>query len=407
MEKARLRKYAQLIARMGVNVKEGRDVFVTAGLDQPEFVEMVTEELYLCGARKVFVEFTYSPLSKYHYQYRSLEAASTVENFEEAKLSYMADHLPCRLFLDSADPDALQGVDTEKMSAAQKARFPITRKYRDSIDGRHQWCIAAVPGPKWAQKVFPNETAEVAVEKLWDAILSTSRVNDDPIAAWEEHNKDIHDRCRYLNELQIETLEYRSSNGTDFRVGLIDGARFCGGAETTDTGTVFNPNIPSEECFTSPKKGVAEGIVYSTKPLCYQSQLIEDFWIRFENGKAVEAHAEKNDDLLHKMLSMDEGASYLGECALVPFNSPINQTGLLFYNTLFDENACCHLALGRGFIDVIEDCHSKSKDELHQMGINDSMIHQDFMIGSADLEITAHCKGGKTVAIFKNGTWAF
>lgn len=407
MEKTRLQKYAQLIARMGVNVQKGQDVFLNAELDQPEFVAMVTEELYKCGARKVFVEFNYQPLNKYHYQYRTLEAESTVENFEEAKMSYMSEHLPCRLFLDSSDPDGLKGVDMEKMSAAQQARFPITRKYRDSIDGRHQWCIAAVPGPQWAKKVFPNETEENAIEKLWEAILSTSRVDEDPIAAWEAHNKDIHARCQYLNDLNIETLEYHSSNGTDFRVGLIEGARFCGGAETTENGTVFNPNIPSEECFTSPKKGVAEGIVYSTKPLSYQGQLIEDFWVRFENGKAVEVHAEKNDELLHKMISMDEGAAYLGECALVPFNSPINETGLLFCNTLFDENACCHLALGRGFIDVIEDCHSKTKEEIQQLGINDSMIHQDFMIGSADLEITAHCKDGKTVAIFKNGTWAF
>lgn len=407
MQKETLRKYAELIAKMGVNVQPGQDVVLNADLDQPEFVAMVTEELYKCGARKVFVKFNYQPLAKLHYNYRSLDAVSTVEDFEEAETRYAADHLVCRLFIDSADPDGMKGIDIEKMAAARQAQYKITKPYRDKMEGKHQWCIAAVPGEKWAKKIFPNEETDVAMEKLWDAILSTSRVNEDPIAAWEAHNKDIHDRCEYLNSLHIESLHYTSSNGTDFTVGLIDNSLFCGGSEMTQKGVSFNPNIPSEECFTSPKRGQAEGIVYSTKPLCYQGQLIENFYLKFEGGKVVEAHAEVNDEQLHKMLQMDEGASYLGECALVPFDSPINQTGLLFYNTLFDENACCHLALGAGFMDVIPNCHEKTQEEIHAMGVNDSMIHQDFMIGSEDLEIVAHCKDGKDVQIFKNGTWAF
>lgn len=407
MQKETLRKYAELIAKMGVNVQPGQDVVLNADLDQPEFVAMVTEELYKCGARKVFVKFNYQPLAKLHYNYRSLDAVSTVEDFEEAETRYAADHLVCRLFIDSADPDGMKGIDIEKMAAARQAQYKVTKPYRDKMEGKHQWCIAAVPGEKWAKKIFPNEETDVAMEKLWDAILSTSRVNEDPIAAWEAHNKDIHDRCEYLNSLHIESLHYTSSNGTDFTVGLIDNSLFCGGSEMTQKGISFNPNIPSEECFTSPKRGQAEGIVYSTKPLCYQGQLIENFYLKFEGGKVVEAHAEVNDEQLHKMLQMDEGASYLGECALVPFDSPINQTGLLFYNTLFDENACCHLALGAGFMDVIPNCHEKTQEEIHDMGVNDSMIHQDFMIGSEDLEIVAHCKDGKDVQIFKNGTWAF
>ena len=404
MQKDILRRYAQLIAKMGVNVQEGQDVVLNAGIEQPEFVEMVTEELYKLGARKVFVKWSYEPLTKLHYQYRSMDAVCKMESFEEEEAKYVSDNLLCRLFLTSEDPDGLKGVDIEKMAAARQAQYKIMKPLRDKMDGKHQWCIAGVPGKKWAQKVFPNETPEAAVEKLWEAILSTSRVDEDPIAAWEAHNKDVHDRCEYLNSLDIESLEYHSANGTNFKVGLLKGAKFMGGSETTQSGTVFNPNIPSEECFTSPDRMTAEGVVYSTKPLSYQGQLIENFHLTFKDGKVVESHAEVNDEQLTKMLDMDEGARYLGECALVPFDSPINQTGLLFYNTLFDENACCHLALGAGFTEVVKD---KTQEEAHAMGINDSMIHQDFMIGSADLDIVAHCEGGKDVQIFKNGTWAF
>lgn len=199
----------------------------------------------------------------------------------------------------------------------------------------------------------------------------------------------------------------RAPTGTDFTVGMIPEAQFCGGGETSLQGVFFNPNIPTEECFISPMKGVAEGIVYATKPLSYQGQLIDGFWIRFHEGKAVEWHAEVNNDLLTKLITMDEGSCYLGECALVPFDSPINRTGLLFYNTLFDENACCHLALGMGFADTIRDFQNKTLEECRALGVNDSMIHEDFMIGSADLSIDAVCGGGKVVPIFRSGTWAF
>ena len=246
------------------------------------------------------------------------------------------------------------------------------------------------------------------MEKLWEAILSTSRaLEGDPQANWAAHNKDIHDRRDYLNSLHIRQLRYRSATGTDFTVGMIPEAQFCGGGETSLQGIFFNPNIPTEECFISPMRGVAEGIVYATKPLSYQGQLISGFWIRIHEGKAVEWHAEENNELLTKLIEMDEGSRYLGECALVPFDSPINQTGLLYYNTLFDENACCHLALGMGFADTIRDFQNKTLDECRKLGVNDSMIHEDFMIGSADLSIDAVCEDGKTVAIFRNGTWAF
>ena len=407
MKKSVLRAYARLIAESGVNVQKGQEVFITAGLDQPEFVAMVVEECYRRKAKKVVVDWNYQPLTRLHVRHQSLTTMSTLDNYEEARWQHYVDTIPCRIYLESDDPDGLRGVDQEKMAKAQQKKYPIIKGYRDQIENKYQWCIAAVPGVKWAKKLFPELRASQAVEKLWEAILHTSRVDDDPVAAWDAHNKDLKSRCDYLNGLGIRELQYRASNGTDLRVGMIPEAQFCGGGETSLQGIFFNPNIPTEECFISPKRGVAEGIVYSSKPLSYQGQLIDRFWIRFREGKAAEWGAEENEALLTKLITMDEGSAYLGECALVPFNSPINETGILFYNTLFDENACCHLALGMGFADTIRDFEHKTLDECRALGVNDSMIHEDFMIGTADLAIDALCEDGRTVSLFRNGTWAF
>ena len=407
MKKTVLRKYAQLIAEKGVNIQKKQEVIIQCELDQPEFVKMLVEECYRAGAGKVIVYWDYQPLEKIHYRYQSVTTLSKVEKWEEERLQHYVDELPCRIYLVSEDPDGLKGVNQEKMNKAMQKRFPIIKPYRDKMENRYQWCIAAVPGEKWAKKVFPGLPKGKAIEKLWEAILFTSRVDDDPVAAWDKHNKDLHDRCEYLNSLGIDKLIYKGTNGTDFSVGMIDDAVFRGGGEVSLQGIYFNPNIPTEECFISPKRGIAEGIVYATKPLSYQGQLIEGFSIRFENGKAVEVHAEKNEELLKKMISMDEGAAYLGECALVPVNSPISESGLLFYETLFDENAACHLALGMGFADSIKDFDKYTLDECREKGINDSMIHVDFMIGFDGLDIDAVTRDGKTVPIFRRGTWAF
>ena len=407
MKKSVLRAYARLIAESGVNIQKGQEVFITAGLDQPEFVAMVVEECYRRKAKKVVVDWNYQPLTRLHVRHQSLTTMSTLDNYEEARWQHYVDTIPCRIYLESDDPDGLRGVNQEKMAKAQQKKYPIIKGYRDQIENKYQWGIAAVPGVKWAKKLFPELRASQAVEKLWEAILHTSRVNDDPVAAWDAHNKDLKSRCDYLNGLGIRELQYRASNGTDLRVGMIPEAQFCGGGETSLQGIFFNPNIPTEECFISPKRGAAEGIVYSSKPLSYQGQLIDRFWIRFREGKAAEWGAEENEALLTKLITMDEGSAYLGECALVPFNSPINETGILFYNTLFDENACCHLALGMGFADTIRDFEHKTLDECRALGVNDSMIHEDFMIGTADLSIDALCEDGRTIPLFRNGTWAF
>ena len=407
MKKATLRAYARLIVRSGINVQKGQEVLVYADLDQPEFVQMVVEEAYKAKASKVIVEWNYAPLEKIHVRHQSVKTLGAVEKWQLERQEHFCQAMPARIHLVSEDPDGLKGMNMEKVAKSRQLRYPILKPYLDRREGAQQWCIAAVPGVAWAKKVFPGMRASAAVEKLWEAILDASRVDEDPVAAWEKHNADLASRCDYLNSLGIQKLHYTADNGTDFTVGMIPEAQFCGGGEVSRRGIFFNPNIPTEECFISPMKGQAEGIVYATKPLSYQGQLIEDFSIRFEGGRAVEVKAAKGEELLKSMIAMDEGAAYLGECALVPQSSPIAQSGILFYNTLFDENAACHLALGMGFADTIRDHHNKTLEECRALGINDSMIHEDFMIGCDSMNIDALCADGRTVPVFRGGNWAF
>ena len=408
MKKTILKKYAELIAKRGVNVQKGQDVIINADLDQPEFVKMVVEACYKCGARKVTVEWSYQPLAKLHNKYCSLKTLSTVDEWIIEKWKMKVKTLPATIWLDSEDPDGLKGMNDKKSAQARMATFPIIKPFRDEMENKYQWCIAAVPGKKWAKKVFPDLPVSKAVEKLWEAILKASRVDDDPIKAWEKHNKNLAARCAYLNSLHLKSLTYKSSNGTNFTVGLLDKSLFVGGGENTlGSNIYYNPNIPSEECFTTPRKGDIEGVVYSTKPLSYNGQLIENFHIIFEHGKVKEVHAEKGEEVLKQMVSMDEGASMLGEVALIPYDSPISNMNILFYNTLFDENASCHLALGMGYTNCIDGFEKYTMKEMHEMGVNDSMIHVDFMIGSEDLSIVGTTEDGEEVQIFKNGNWAF
>ena len=407
MKKTVLKEYAKLIVRVGANVQKGQNVIINAGLDQPEFVKMVVEEAYKAGARHVQVNWSYQPLKKLDVRYQSLQTLSTVTEWEKARLQYNVDTLPAMIHIVSDDPDGLKGINMAKMAKAAQATRKITQPYRDQMDNKYQWCIVAVPGEAWAKKMFPGCSKRQAVEKQWEAILSAARVCEDSVAAWNAHDEDLISRCKRLNELGIASLHLTADNGTDFTVELIEESHWGGGGDTTVDGLFFNPNMPTEECFISPMKGKAEGIVYSTKPLSYQGQLIENFSLRFEGGKAVEVHAEKGEESLKSMIVMDEGAAYLGEVALVPQASPIAESGLLFYNTLFDENAACHLAVGRGFTGCINGFEEKTLEECHAMGVNESMIHVDFMIGCDSMNIDAACRDGSVVPIFRNGNWAF
>ncbi|MBQ8686019.1 MAG: aminopeptidase [Clostridia bacterium] len=408
MRKTQLQRYARLLARVGLNIKKGQTVFIAAALDQPEFVTMTVEECYKAGASEVFVEWSHQPIERLSSTYRSLDSLSQMKPWVKAKWEYKAQNYSCRLFIESQDPDGMSGVDQEKMSAARRAIFPQVKPFRLAMENRHQWCIAAVPGKAWAKKVFPHLPEKKAVEEMWRVILHTSRADGkNPVKAWKEHNADLDARCKYLNGLGLQYLEYKSANGTSLRVELNEDGVFAGGKEKTLQGRIFNPNIPTEEVFTSPKAGSVEGIVYSTMPLSYMGQLIENFSVRFENGRVAEVKAEKGEALLKQMVSMDEGAGKLGECALIPYDSPINESGVLFYNTLFDENASCHLALGHGFNECLKGFEKYTDEECKKRGINDSMIHVDFMIGSRDMDIVGVTKTGERVQIFKNGNWAF
>ena len=407
MKKSVLREYAKLIVRTGVNVQKGQEVMVYADLDQPEFVKLVVEEAYKAKAKKVIVEWNYQPLQKIHTRYQSVKTMGTVEEWEKARMEHYCEVLPARIHLISEDPDGLKGINMAKVAKARQMSYPILKPYRERRENKEQWCIAAVPGVAWAKKVFPGLPKGKAVEKLWESILVASRVTEDPIKAWDKHNADLSKRCAYLNSLNIRSLHYTAANGTDLTVGMIEEGRWCGGGDTSLQGIYFNPNIPTEECFISPKKGQAEGIVYSTMPFSYRGQLIDKFSLRFEGGKVVEARAEVGEDLLNTMVSMDEGAAYLGECALVPQASPICESGILYYNTLFDENASCHLALGNGYADTIKDFQNRTLEECRAMGLNESMIHEDFMIGCSSMNIDATCADGSVVRIFENGNWAF
>ncbi|MBQ1255010.1 MAG: aminopeptidase, partial [Clostridia bacterium] len=342
MKKTTLRKYAKLIVKVGANVQKGQPVLLYVSVDQHEFAAMVAEECYRAGACRVDMEWTCQPITKLAYRHQSLKTLSKVPAWKEEKLKQMAAEYPCRIHIISDDPDGLRGVNMDKVQKANRATYPIVKPYREAIESKHQWTIAAVPSAAWAKKVFPDMKKNQAIEALWEQILNAVHVSDaadnDPIAEWAAHNENFRRRSTWLNEKKFDYVTYKSASGTDFRADLIPQGVWCGGGETTKQGVYFNPNLPTEEIFTSPMAGKAEGKLVATKPLSYQGQLIDKFWIRFENGSAVEWDAEVGKDVLDKMLTMDEGARKLGELALIPKDSPISESGVLFYETLFDEN---------------------------------------------------------------------
>lgn len=407
MNKTILRKYARLIVQMGVNIKKGQGALIMAETDQAEFALMVADEAYKAGAKWVDMRWTNQGFTKLQLRKESVKTLSTTHEWEKARMQQQVEELPVRIWIDSDDPDGLKGVNVEKMQKVNLARMKVRKPYRDAMENKHQWTIVAVPSAKWAKKVFPGERTSAAVNKLWDAILETVRVtkDNDPVEAWKAHNASLKARYEKLNACHFESLHYFSENGTDFTCGLIPGAMWMGGGETLLDGTFFNPNMPTEEIFTSPMKGKAEGTVVATMPLSYQGNLIENFSITFKDGRAVSCKAEKGQELLERMIAMDEGAAQIGELALIPHDSPISNLGILFYNTLFDENASCHIALGMGFPNVLEGYGNMTLEEAHEKGVNDSVIHVDFMIGDNTMNIDGITPDGEVVPVFRNGNW--
>lgn len=406
MNKTKLKNYAKLIVRVGANVQKGQPVLIYASVETRDLVYYVAKECFNAGAKTVDIQWSDDKIDRLKWLKTSLKSLVNVPQWKVEKMRYIASTLPTRIYISSEDPDGMHGVDGEKFAKASSANYALMKPFITQMENKFQWTIVGYPSTAWAKKVFPELTKSQAVKKLEEAILMTSRCDDDPIKSWKEHNANLIKHAEWLNSLDIEYLHYESSNGTDFKVWLNPLAQWLAGGETVpQTGVYYNPNIPTEEVFTTPIKGKAEGIVYSSKPLSYQGQLIEDFSVRFKDGKVVEVKAKRGLDALEKMVKTDEGASMLGEVALVPFDSPINLSGILFYSTLYDENAACHLALGKGFTNTIKNYEKYSDEELHAFGVNESMIHVDFMIGTRDLKITAHTRNNGDLQVFSNGNW--
>ena len=341
---------------------------------------------------------------------------ASVETLEDVKPYILRSYLDyaeseggaCILNIHDADPEVFKGLDAEKIARANKARREALAAWRDyTMKDKVQWSIVAIPGPAWAKKVFPGD--ENAEEKLWQAIFSVCRVREgvDVTAAWREHLAKLEARRSRLNELQLESVHFESANGTDLTVGLADTHIWEAAGGHTPQGYAFLPNIPTEEVFTAPHKDRVDGIVHGTKPYVYNGEIIDGFWVRFERGRVVEYHADKNEELLGHLLDTDEGARHIGEVALVPASSPINRSGILFYSTLFDENAACHIAFGAGYPGTVKGGNEMSKEQLLALGVNDSLVHEDVMIGAADTVITGKTKDGRTVPLFQHGEWVF
>lgn len=407
MKKTELRKYARLIVRDGIRVQKGQPVVITATLEQPDFTAMVVEECYKAGASRVEVRWNYEPITRLHHKYQSEEELANVPEWQIARAAYEAETLPCRLNLRSTDPDGAKGYDPSRSLIRSRALSKATRVYREKKAGKDQWSVVGVPNKAWAKKLFPHLRPNAAVEELWKLILQVSRCGEDPEGEWRAHNANLDAKCDKLNSFRLRKIRMYADNGTDLVLGLIPQSQFINAQNTTPEGLRYNADIPTEECYITPNKWETEGIVYGALPWCWNGVVIENYWLRFCGGKVVDCGAEKYGDVLKKMIETDEGAAYLGELALVPWESPVNQTGILFYDTLFDENARCHLAMGRGFNVTIRDFGQYTAQQFRDMGVNESVIHQDFMVGTEDMNIDGITEDGQIVPIFRNGTWAF
>lgn len=399
--------YAKLAVEIGINLQPGQDVIVTASTRATDFVKEVVKACYENKARSVSVDWTNEEITKLRWLNEDVEVMSEVLPWQEAKMKHRAESLPCKIYIDDADPEALVGVDLEKMAAVRKATYAVSKKYRDMSDGKDQWLIVAIPSPSWAKKVFPDLPVDEAIAKLWDAIIKTMRLDaEDPVQAWKDHIATLSEKSQKLNDMNLDYVTYKASNGTDLTVKLQPNHVWLSARETSLQGIDFTANMPTEEVFSMPKRDGVNGIVYSTKPLSLNGQLVENFNVTFENGKAVKVEAEKGQDVLENMLNMDESSRHLGEIALVPYDSPVNQTGLLFSQTLFDENACCHFAFGFAFRSNIKGYENMTEEDFKAVGFNDSVNHVDFMVGSEDLVITGYDFDGNAHVIFKDGVWA-
>ena len=406
-----LKKYADFIVRVGVNPQPGQTMIIRCPLEAAPLARLCVRSGFEAGARDVQVDWSDNAVSRTRMELGSEEALTDSKPYQLRRyLDYAeSEGSVCVLHLIADDPEVYAGLDGAKISRVNAANRKFMAPWREyTMNDRVQWSIAAMPSAPWAKKMFPELDTDAAIEKLWQLIFDVCRVTGgDPVNEWKAHLDRLTSLGEKMNALDLESVHFESANGTDLTVGLAEKASWESAGSKNEKGVFFLPNIPTEEVFTAPHKDKVDGIVYGTKPYVFNGQLIKGFHVTFKDGKVVEHGAEEGADLLGRLLDTDEGARHIGEVALVPASSPINRSGKLFYNTLFDENAACHLALGMGFADTIENFHEKTLAECRALGVNDSMIHEDFMIGSRDMNIDAVCADGKTVPIFRSGNWAF
>jgi len=410
MNEKLLRKFANLAVKVGVNIKEGQLLVVNAPVECYDFVRLIVEEAYKAKAGNVVVKWNDAVTSKQYYLNVSDDVLKEIPDHIVKQGEYFVEKNGAFLSIASPNPGLMSDVNPMKMMIAQKAaneKMSFLRKYTMSNGG--QWTVIAAPNYEWAKKVFPDAKFSEVVDKLWDAILAASRVREDndPVQEWTEHMERLAAHNKKLNEYNFQKLNFKNDLGTDLEVKLVENHIWGGGGEIAQNGVYFAPNIPTEETFSMPHKDGVNGKVVSTKPLNYSGKLIEGFWLEFKDGKVVKYHADKEEDALKSLLELDEGSSRLGEVALISHDSPISNTNILFYNTLFDENASCHLALGNAYTMNIKDGHKLSEEELIKKGYNKSMTHVDFMFGSSDMKVIGTTQDGKEVTVFEKGNFVF
>lgn len=405
----KIERYAKLVVRKGVNVMPGQEVVLMTPVECAPFARLLVSAAYEAGAGHVTVIWNDDAVTRLTYENVELAYFEQTPEWQRVQLDSLAEAGACFIFVEGADPEALKGIDPKKPAAASKAKNSQCTAYRRGLDFNvNPWCIAGAPVAAWARHVFPEVPDEVAVYRLWCAILSVARADgDDPESDWELHDATFEKNLRFLNDRHFDALQYRSANGTDFTVGLTDRHIWAGGKCETPEGHPFFPNIPTEEVFTSPDRMRADGVVHSALPLIHHGNKVEDFWLKFENGMVVEYGARVGEDTLKSILETDEGARSLGEVALISKNTPIRESETLFFDTLYDENASCHLALGVGFPECYDGGYEMSAEELRERGVNTSATHVDFMIGTDDLTITGIQADGTEVPVFVNGQWSW
>lgn len=405
-----LTMYAKVLLQKGLNLQQHQILVINAPVEAHDFVTKVTKEAYEMGAGQVVTNWRSDDLTRLRYEYESLDKFETMPDWSRDFSLHYYRQGAAFLSLISANPNLMKGIDTAKIFAWQKARNAALKEYVDGMmASKTTWLIAAVPSITWGKFLFPEQNDYGAYNLLWEKILYTSRcTGENPLADWDAHLAELKKRREWMTNHHFVSLHYTNSRGTDLTVVLPQTHIWQGGMEETSgtTPILFNANIPTEEIYSAPQADNVNGIVYNTKPLVYNGNIIDDFSLTFKDGKVVEVHAKVGEDVLQKLVAIDEGACRLGEVALIPYHSPISLSNILFYETLFDENASCHLALGAAYPTCLEHGGDLTREEATKAGINDSMIHVDFMVGSADLSIVGTKADGTTVPVFINGDWA-